>query len=55
MSHASFIGNEAGQMNGLGRIVFRESFSFATMTTGALLWVESHGTMPRTRELTVRL
>lgn len=55
VSHTSFIAKESRQMNGLLSIILREGLDFTAMALCTLLGIESHGSMARSRKLTMRL
>ena len=55
VAHAGFEAEEGGHMDWLLGVILGEGLDLAAMTLGALLGIESHGTMARSRKLTVRL
>ena len=55
MGHASLVTEEGSQVNGLLRVVTRESLDSTTLLSGTLLGVESHGPMTGCAEFPVRL
>ena len=55
MRHTSFEAQKGSQMTGFLGIILGKSLHLTTMTLGPFLGIESHGSMARSRELTMRL
>ena len=55
MGHTSFEAQKGSQMTGFLGIILGKSLHLTTMTLGPFLGIESHGSMARSRELTMRL
>jgi hypothetical protein len=55
VGHTGLEAEETGQVDGLGRVVLRESLDLTAVAGRALLGVEPHGAVTRRRKLTMRL